>query len=186
LKAVLSKAELPWPFVIVNELSENSVFAQQTFAHLPIWIFLNSTSFFGFNAPFSEPAIMLTVAGISQLIPLQYEIRGSRLPFQVGGARLSVDLVTLASGIRALVVGEEAFVLPEIKYSAQISCEQVVASFFDQNLAEFLLVTLEFLDFSLTPGEVTFQLIECKSKIKRCPRRSALLRGTSQRCFCSS
>jgi hypothetical protein len=56
------------------------------------------------------------------------------------------------------VIGAEPFVLPEIKYSGQISCQEVCISFFDEELAEFLLVTLDLVNFGLTADEMTFSI----------------------------
>ena len=110
----LSEAFLPSPFVIVNNLPNYPIYAQQSENLMPIRVLANSTSLFPFDAPFSEPAIMITISGKSQLVPLHHEIRSTIFPFKIGSEKVFADVVVISKNVLALVIGYHPFAFDQV------------------------------------------------------------------------
>jgi hypothetical protein len=116
MTTIFEPALLPYPYMIINQLSHDAIFAQQGEHSMPFRVLPRSSSFFAFDARFAELAIVLTISGKSQLVPLHDDARGSYLPFTINADRIIVDLVTLSNGTRALIVGLH----PDVKPSTSL------------------------------------------------------------------
>ena len=151
--ATFAKALIPYPFVIVNETDNLPVFAQQIETSMPVRIEPNSAKFFAFDAPFAEPAIMLTISGKSQLVPLHSEIEGTLLPMRIGPNKITVDLITHDNGITSLILSTKPRVeVPKPSISFAVDCEGMTISLLDSQSAELLLTTFNKLNVSCRAG----------------------------------
>lgn len=148
LIATFKKAMIPYPFVITNQIENLPIFAQQMESSMPVRVEPNSTKFFAFDAPFEEPAIMLTIAGKPQLIPLHADIEGTILTRRFGPSKIHVDVLTLENGVMALVVGTQPQTgakRPSVNFS--ITCDDLSVALLDSHLNELLLLTLNNFSF---------------------------------------
>ena len=139
-----SNATMPAPFVLINEMQGFDVFAQQAERSFPIRIKPNSCSIIPFDAPFSEPVLMVTISGKSQLIQLNRSYpEYVSLPFRVGSDIIFFEFQNVSQRTRALIITRK---LPEeiskhLMVSFTLEISRLSVSFFDQSLFEFLLVT---------------------------------------------
>jgi hypothetical protein len=140
MTTIFESALLLWPDVVINELSHYAIFAQQGEHSMTFRVLPRSSSFFAFDAPFAEPAIMLTISGKSQLVPLHDDVRGSYLPFTTGRDRIIVDLVTLSNGTRALIVGLHPHIEPSTSLLLSLACDELTLSLSHGNVTGYLLI----------------------------------------------
>ena len=157
-KVRFSYATMPAPFVLINNLEEGyDIYAQQEERSFPIKISPQSCSIVPFDAPFSEPVLMITIAGKSQLLQLNrsYAERIS-FPFRIGSGLIFFEMHNVTSSTRALTISttfpEEDIEKLIISFSFDI--KRLSISFFDNSMFEFLLLTFNkvFLDLSTEPN----------------------------------
>lgn len=178
----------PTMFVIVNNISNFPIHAQQCEDSMPIRISPNSTSLFPFDAPFSTPVVMITIAGKSQLIPLQNELKASLFPFKVGSEKIYADLIVLSPGkeeekvpnpnrktVQALIIGYQPFSIvknnktekppflsnPEIEkynFTFNLAISDLNVSFFTKGLEEFILVNAKLIQAELNSSQFNFSI----------------------------
>jgi hypothetical protein len=178
MTVIFEPALLPWPYVIINELSHYAIFAQQGEHSMPFRVLPRSSSFFAFDAPFAEPAIMLTISGKSQLVPLHDDVRGSYLPFTIGGDRFVVDLMTLSNGTRALIIGLHPYVEPSTSLLFSLGCGELTLSLSHDNVTEYLLICAEKINWHFGHDSLKFTInsLQVDELISMMPQ-AVVLRG---------
>ncbi|OHT13938.1 hypothetical protein TRFO_15841 [Tritrichomonas foetus] len=177
--ANFDEAHLPAPFVIVNNLHNYPIYAQQSEHFMPMRIPANSTSMFPFDSPFSEPSVMITVAGKSQLVPLHHEIRSTQFPFKIGSEKIFADLIILSRGVQALIIGYHPYTIEQRNITFNVLINTISISFFTENLEEFLLVTAKSMIYKMYKNSFNFTLESLQIDDQMSSNKSAVILKSS-------
>lgn len=100
-RATLSTAS----FILVNQMSDHLLFAQQEESLMPITVTPMTSTIFGFDFPYAKPDVVLTIEGISQVISFSQEMDSLSLPFRISNTAYTVTVKALENGSRAIIVG---------------------------------------------------------------------------------